>query len=53
VNANIEVSIAVNESIAGKLSGTETAIHKINGKPLYNRKQEGGVWKKVKMQQTL
>ena len=31
----------------GKLTVTETAVHKINGKPLYNWKQEGGVWKKV------
>ena len=31
----------------GKLSVTETSVHKINGKPLYNWKQEGGVWKKV------
>jgi hypothetical protein len=33
----------------GKLSITETSVHKINGKPLYNWKQEGGVWKKVKV----
>ena len=26
---------------------TETAVHKVNGKPLYNWKEEGGVWKKV------
>jgi hypothetical protein len=32
-----------------KLSVTETSVHKINGKPLYNWKQEGGVWKKVKV----
>ena len=32
----------------GKLTVTETAVHKINGKPLYNWKQEGTVWKKVK-----
>src|SRR5712672_897591 len=32
----------------GKLSVTETSVHKINGKALYNWKQEGGVWKKVK-----
>jgi hypothetical protein len=31
-----------------KLNITETAVHKINGQPLYNWKQEGGVWKKVK-----
>jgi hypothetical protein len=36
--------------MAGKPSDmkvTETSVHKINGKPLYNWKQEGGVWKKV------
>ncbi len=32
-----------------KLTVTETAVHKINGKALYNWKQEGGVWKKVKV----
>ena len=31
----------------GKLAVTQTSVHKINGKPLYNWKQEGGVWKKV------
>jgi len=31
----------------GKLTVTETSVHKINGKPLYNWKQEGGVWKKA------
>ena len=31
-----------------KLTVTETSVHKINGKPLYNWKQQGGVWKKVK-----
>jgi hypothetical protein len=34
---------------ADKLTVTETAVHKINGKPLYNWKQEGGVWKKVRV----
>ena len=33
----------------GKLTVTETSVHKINGKPLYYWKQEGGVWKKVKV----
>ena len=33
----------------GKLSVTETSVHKVDGKPLYNWKQEGGVWKKVKV----
>ena len=31
---------------SSKLTVTETSVHKINGKPLYNWKQEGGVWKK-------
>jgi hypothetical protein len=26
---------------------TETSVHKVKGKPLYNWKAEGGVWKKV------
>ena len=34
---------------SGKLTVTETAVHKINGKPLYNWKQEGGLWKKVRL----
>ena len=34
---------------SGKLTVTETSVHKINGKALYNWKQEGGVWKKVKV----
>ncbi|MFL6544214.1 MAG: transglutaminase domain-containing protein, partial [Candidatus Udaeobacter sp.] len=33
----------------GKLTVTETSVHKVNGKPLYNWKQDGGVWKKVKV----
>jgi hypothetical protein len=33
----------------GKLTVTETSVHKINGKPLYNWKQENGVWKKVRV----
>jgi hypothetical protein len=32
---------------ADKLTVTETSVHKINGKPLYNWKQQGGIWKKV------
>jgi hypothetical protein len=31
----------------GKLKVTQTSVHKINGKPLYNWKEEKGVWKKV------
>ncbi len=30
-----------------QLSVTQTSVHKINGKPLYNWRQEGSVWKKV------
>jgi len=33
----------------GTLTVTETSVHKINGKPLYNWKQDGGIWKKVKV----
>jgi hypothetical protein len=33
----------------GSMRVTETSIHKINGKPLYNWKEEGGVWKKVRV----
>jgi hypothetical protein len=32
----------------GSMKVTETSVHKVNGKPLYNWKEEGGVWKKVK-----
>jgi hypothetical protein len=32
-----------------KLTVTETSVHKINGKPLYNWKKEKGVWKKVRV----
>jgi hypothetical protein len=32
----------------GDMKVTETSVHKINGKPLYNWKEEDGVWKKVK-----
>jgi hypothetical protein len=32
---------------SGRLSVTEASVHKINGKPLYNWKEENGVWKKV------
>jgi hypothetical protein len=33
----------------GKLTVAETSVHKINGKPLYNWKDEKGVWKKVRV----
>lgn len=31
----------------GDMKVTETSVHKVNGKPLYSWKEEGGVWKKV------
>ncbi len=31
----------------GSMKVTETSVHKVDGKPLYNWKEEGGVWKKV------
>jgi hypothetical protein len=31
----------------GDMKVTETSVHKINGKPLYNWKEENGVWKKI------
>ena len=31
----------------GKLTVTQTSVHKINGKPLYNWKEDKRVWKKV------
>ena len=31
----------------GAMKVTETFVHKVNGKPLYNWKEEGGVWKRV------
>jgi hypothetical protein len=33
----------------GKLTVTQTSVHKINGKPLYNWKEDKGVWKKVRV----
>ena len=33
----------------GSMRVTETSVHKINGKALYNWKEEGGVWKKVRV----
>ncbi len=33
---------------AGNMKVRETSVHKINGKPLYNWKEESGVWKKAK-----
>ncbi len=34
---------------AGSMTVTETSVHKINGKPLYNWKEQGGVWKRVRV----
>jgi hypothetical protein len=31
----------------GKMTVTETSVHKIDGKPLYNWKEENGKWQKV------
>jgi len=31
----------------GDMKVTESSVHKVNGKALYNWKEEGGVWKKV------
>jgi hypothetical protein len=31
----------------GNMKVTETSVHKINGKPLYNWKEENGKWNKV------
>ena len=33
----------------GDMKVTETSVHKVNGRPLYNWKEEGGVWKKVRV----
>ena len=32
----------------GSMRVTETSVHKINGKPLYNWKEENGIWKRVR-----
>jgi len=31
----------------GKMKVTETSVHKVDGKPLYNWKEENGTWQKV------
>jgi hypothetical protein len=33
----------------GSMNVTETSVHKIDGKPLYEWKGQGGVWKKVRV----
>src|SRR5438093_12124756 len=33
----------------GGVKVTETSVHKVNGKPLYNWKEENSVWKKVRV----
>jgi hypothetical protein len=43
-NYDIDFLMAVQP---GKLTVTQTSVHKINGTPLYNWKQQSGVWKKV------
>lgn len=43
---DIDFVMAVDGS---KLNIMGTSVHKINGKPLYNWKQDGNVWKKVKV----
>jgi hypothetical protein len=35
--------------LPGRLNITDTSVHKVNGKPLYNWKEEKGVWKKVRV----
>ena len=32
---------------AGNMRVTNASVHKVNGKALYNWKQENGVWKKI------
>ena len=32
----------------GAMKVTQTSVHKINGKPLYNWKEDKGVWRQVK-----
>ena len=33
----------------GSMKVTETSVHKVNGKPLYDWKEQGGIWKKVRV----
>jgi len=33
----------------GSMKVTETSVHKVNGKALYNWKEEGGIWKKKRV----
>jgi hypothetical protein len=35
------------ESKDGKLEMTDTTVHKVDGKPRYNWKEENGIWKRV------
>lgn len=32
----------------GAMKVVETTVHKVNGKPLYNWEEKGGIWKKAK-----
>jgi hypothetical protein len=33
----------------GSMKVTETSVHKVNGKPLYDWKEQGGAWRKVRV----
>jgi hypothetical protein len=33
----------------GSMKVTDTSVHKVDGKPLYNWKEENGIWKKVRV----
>jgi hypothetical protein len=33
----------------GSMKVTEASVHKVNGKPLYNWREQNGVWKKVRV----
>ena len=33
----------------GSMKVMDTSVHKVNGKPLYNWKEQGGVWRKVRV----
>ena len=33
----------------GSMKVTQTSVHKVDGKPLYNWKEEGGIWKEVRI----
>ncbi len=33
----------------GSMKVTDTSVHKVDGKPLYNCKEENGIWKKLRV----